>query len=228
VKSRAEAGRVRRALNREPVAEDATPLRRLDRWQAETMREELADLYVESSHAASGQGYRSRQEFLRRLAADVRRPGFAMVIAQGPTLTGCVYGFPVGRDGSWWHGYTGTLPEIIEQLTASGHVFAVAEMLIHPSESGQDFGHRLHDGLLADQDASLAATMVDRADAEACVILLSWGWTEIGEAVAIREGAKPTRLRVLVTQIDERTAQSPDGLTHDTHTQPPEGSAETR
>ena len=229
MKSRAETGRVRRALNHEPPADDATPLRRLDRWQAETMREELADLYVESSHAASGQGYRSRQEFLRRLAADVRRPGFAMVIAQGATLTGCVYGFPAGRDGSWWQGYTGTLPENYEQLTASGHVFAVAEMLIHPGESGQDFGHRLQDGLLSEQDASLAATMLDQADAEACAAFLSRGWTEIGEAAGIREGAQPTRLRVLVTQIGERTAQGPDdGLTHDAHTQPPEGSAETR
>lgn len=228
MKSRADTGRISRALNHEPLADDATPLRRLDRWQAETMREELADLYVESSHAASGQGYRSRQEFLRRLAADVRRPGFAMVIAQGATLTGCVYGFPVGRDGSWWQGHIGTLPEIYEQLTASGHVFAVAEMIIHPSEGGQDFGRRLQDRLLADQDASLAATMVDRADAEACVALLSWGWTEIGEAAEIREGAEPTSLRVLVTQIGERTAQSPDGLTHDAHSQPPEGSAETR
>jgi hypothetical protein len=222
VKARTEAGRLRRALYRRPADAGAVPLRRLDRWQAETMREELADLYIESSTVAPGQGYRSREEFLRRLAEDVRRPGFDMLIAQGASLAGCVFGYPVGRDGSWWQGFDGALPENREQLTASGHVFAVSEILIHPDERDRGLGRRLQEGMLADQDSSLGATMLDRADDVACAAFLSWGWLEVGEVLT---QSPPAGLRVLVMQIGERTAESPDGLAHDARTQPPEGSA---
>lgn len=222
MKARTEAGRLRRALYRRPADAGAVPLRRLDRWQAETMREELADLYVESSSVSTGQGYRSREEFLRRLAQDVRRPGFDMLIARGASLAGCVFGFPVGRDGAWWQGFDGPLPQNLEQLTASGHVFAVSEIMIHPDERARGLGRRLQEGMLADQDSSLGATMLDRADELACAAFLSWGWREVGE---IPTETPPAGLRVLVKQIGERTDESPDGLAHDARTQPPEGSA---
>jgi GNAT superfamily N-acetyltransferase len=146
-----------------------------------------------------------------------------MLIAQGRTLTGCVFGFPVGREGSWWQGVDGTLPENLEQLTASGHVFAIGEIMVHPHERDQGTGRRLQEALLADQDASLGVTMVDGADAAACAAFASWGWLEVGEA---RAEHAPNGLRVLVRQLGERTAENPDGLTHDARTQPPEGSAE--
>ncbi|SOD85316.1 hypothetical protein [Streptomyces sp. Ag109_G2-15] len=106
---------------------DAVRLRRLNRWQTESLKEDLADLYVESSDTAAGEGYHDRQDFLRRLTDDVRRPGFAMLVAETTTLVGCAFGSPVGRDGSWWQGFDATLPRSIEQLTASGHVFPVAD-----------------------------------------------------------------------------------------------------
>lgn len=58
-----------------PSAMDALRLRRLNRWQAETLKEDLADLYVESSRAQPGEGYRDREAFLRRLTGAVRRLG---------------------------------------------------------------------------------------------------------------------------------------------------------
>jgi hypothetical protein len=109
-------------------------LRRLNRWQAEGMREDLADLYVESTSTASGDEYRGREDFLARLAADVRQPGFSMLVAETAALAGCAFGFPVGRDGSWWQGFRGPLPQNLEQLTASGHVFAVTAIVVHPHE----------------------------------------------------------------------------------------------
>ena len=192
------------------------------------MREQLADLYVESSHAAPGQDYRGREEFLRRLAADVRRPGFDMVIAQGSKLVGCVFGFPVGRDGSWWQPFAGVLPGTLERLTASGHVFALAELMVRPYAHDQDLGRRLQDDLLVDQDASLAVTKVDRADSATFAVFLSRGWTEIaetGEVGGARAEAAPPRLRWLAMPLDERTAGDPDGLEHYRHARPPEGSA---
>lgn len=226
-----EAGRARRALLRRPLAAGVVPLRRLDRWQAETLREQLADLYVESSHAKPGQEYRGREEFLRRLAADVRRPGFDMVIAQGTSLVGCAFGFPLARDGSWWQEFTGPLPENLEQLTASGHVFACAELMIHPHEHDRDVGLRLQDGLLAHQDASLGVTKLDRADAATCAAFFAGGWIEIGvsggngEVGEATPQTAPTRLRWLAVRLDARTRQNPDGLEHNARSQPPEGSA---
>jgi hypothetical protein len=185
------------------------------------MREELADLYVESCTTAPGEGYRGREEFLRRLAEDVRRPGFDMLIAHEASLAGCAFGAPVGRDGSWWEGFVGALPENLEQLTASGHVFAVSEIMVHPHERDQGLACRLQQGLLADQNASVGATMLDRANTAAFAAFLSWGWQEVGEVL----GTGSTSLCVLVMRIGERTAGIPDGLAHDAGTQPPEGSA---
>ncbi|MGW2829614.1 hypothetical protein [Streptomyces sp. NPDC001286] len=50
---------------------DTVRLRRLNRWQAEGLREDLADLYVESTTTLPGEEFRGRQEFLRRLADGV-------------------------------------------------------------------------------------------------------------------------------------------------------------
>ncbi|MFJ9379416.1 hypothetical protein [Streptomyces sp. NPDC101455] len=45
-------------------AMDTVRLRRLNRWQAEGLREDLADLYVESSDAEAGEEFNDRQKFL--------------------------------------------------------------------------------------------------------------------------------------------------------------------
>jgi hypothetical protein len=203
VRARIEAARAGRVLYPKPRVPGGVPIRRLDRRQAETMREELADLYVESCFAAAGQEDREREDFLRRLAADARRPRFDMLIAQGRTLAGCVYGYPVGRDGSWWQGFVGTLPEGLEKLTASGHVFAVSEIVIHPDERDKGTGNRLQEALLADQDAAIGVTAVDAADEATCAAFRSWGWEEVGE---IRAGRVPGDLRVLATQPGARAA----------------------
>ncbi|MFI1399941.1 STAS domain-containing protein [Streptomyces sp. NPDC020681] len=90
-------------------ATDAVRLRRLNRWQAEDLCEELADLYVESSDLRPSEGYRSRsrEEFLHRLSGDIRRPGFAMVIAESTALVGCAFGFRVRSDDLGGSGSTG-------------------------------------------------------------------------------------------------------------------------
>ncbi|MFF3456734.1 hypothetical protein ACFYXH_20840 [Streptomyces sp. NPDC002730] len=197
----------------------AIRLRRLNRWQAEGLKEDLADLYVESTDTAAGEEYRNRQAFLRRLTDDVRRPGFAMLIAETTTLAGCAFGFPVRRDGSWWRGFDGTLPQSIEQLTASGHVFAITEIVVHPHEQDRDLARRLQERLLADHQASLGATLVDQADRATYAAFQSWGWQEIGE---VRRPPGPAVTRALVLALGERTAATPDGLAHNARTQRPE------
>ncbi|MGX5184671.1 hypothetical protein ACWKT5_18050 [Streptomyces avermitilis] len=219
-----------------PSPRDATVrLRRLNRWQAETLREDLADLYVESFQARPGEEYRGREAFLRRLTGDIRRPGFALLIAEDTAFAGCAYGFPVRREGTWWRGFDGPLPRSVEQLTASGHVFAITEIVVHPHAQDPDLARRLQERLITDHHASLGATMVDQADAATCDAFLSWGWRDIGAVrrpsdpvtrrpsdPAVRRPADPAALRVLVLPLGPRTAARPDGLAHENRTQRPD------
>ena len=119
-----------------PLVTRTTPtsLRRLNRWQTEGLREDMADLYAESCAATPGGEYRGRKDFLRRLTRDTWRPGFAALTAQAPSLVGYASGFPIARDGSWWSGFRGPLPEDVEQLTMSGRVFAISGIVVRPSE----------------------------------------------------------------------------------------------
>lgn len=193
-------------------------LRRLNRWQAEALREDVADLYVESAHPAPGAAHSGREAFLRRLTGDVRRPGFAMLVAERDALSGCVFGFPLRRDGSWWRGFLGPLPRDVEQLTASGHVFAISEVVVTPHEQALALGRRLQERLLDDHRASLGATLVPEADLRAQLAFRSWGWREIGE---VQRPPGATLFRALVLPLG-RTPGAPAGPEYPAGTRRPE------
>ncbi|MEV7884009.1 hypothetical protein ACWD3I_10875 [Streptomyces sp. NPDC002817] len=198
---------------------DTVRLRRLNRWQAEGMREDLADLYVESSVTPPGEEFRDRQEFLRRLEHDVQLPGFDMLVAEAEGLTGCASGVPVPRDGSWWEGFDGPMPQNLEQLTASGHVFAILETVVHPHRHAPGLARRLQERLLADHQSSLGVTLVDRSARSVRAAYMDRGWQEAGR---IQRMPGPTTLQVMVLPLGERTEDHPDGLTHNDRTQRPE------
>lgn len=93
---------------------ESVRLRRVNHWPAQGLGGELADLYVDHHEASAAEAHRSRsrsrQDFLNRLTGDIRRAGFAMVIAETDHLVGCAFGFPVCGDGFWWLGFDGPLP----------------------------------------------------------------------------------------------------------------------
>lgn len=155
-------------------------LRRLSRWQAEQLRETFADLWVEAYRGVAGHVYQDRQEFLRRFAHDLSLPGFDMVIAgAGSGTVGCAYGFRADRgDGSWRDLDEGGLPEV-EELTASGQVFAVAELMVLPEHRREGVATRLLAQLLVRADCALAVARVGGADARAGQAFAAWGWTEV-------------------------------------------------
>ncbi|KMS70320.1 hypothetical protein ACM01_31975 [Streptomyces viridochromogenes] len=186
-------------------------LRRLSRWLVEGLREDLVTLYAESRATPPGDPYRrpSSQNFLNRLTSDMRRPGFAMVIAETESLRGCAFGFPVGGDGSWWRDFDGALPRGIEQLTASGNVFAFTAILIRPGPQDRELARRVQERLLTHHQSSLGATLVDRADRPTLAALRSWGWLDIGE---LRRPAGATTFRALVLPFGERTTARLEGL----------------
>ncbi len=199
---------------------DAVRLRRVNRSLAQDLSGKLADLYVDARETSPREAYRApgRQDFLNRLTGDIRRPGFAMVIAETDHLVGCAYGFPVRSDGFWWLGFDGALPQSIEQLTASGGVFAITSILVQVHEQGQDVARRLQERLLSDHQASLGATLVDQDDHPTLASLRSWGWLDVGE---VRRPADPTMFRALVFPLGERTTARLEGLAHDAWTRWP-------
>jgi hypothetical protein len=199
---------------------DAVRLRRVNRSLAQDLSGKLADLYVDARETSPREAYRApgRQDFLNRLTGDIRRPGFAMVIAETDHLVGCTYGFPVRSDGFWWLGFDGALPQSIEQLTESGGVFAITSILVQPHEQGQDMARRLQERLLSDHQASLGATLVDQNDHPTLASLRSWGWLDVGE---VRRSADPTMFRALVFPLGERTTARLEGLAHDAWTRWP-------
>ncbi|GAA1897712.1 hypothetical protein GCM10009837_20040 [Streptomyces durmitorensis] len=186
-------------------------LRRVNRWLVEDLLEDLADLYVESRETEPREEYRSRsrQDFLNRLAGDIRRPGFAMVIAETDGLVGCAFGFPVRSDGFWWSGFDGELPRSIEQLTESDRAFAITNILVRPHSQDQALARRLQERLLGDHQASLGTTLVDQADHLALCAFRAWGWQDIGE-----NWSPPGAIvfRVLVLPLGERTMARLEGL----------------
>ncbi|WP_260327367.1 hypothetical protein [Streptomyces sp. TLI_185] len=192
----------------------------MNRWLAQGLVGELADLHVDSRETSAAEAYRSRSrlDFLNRLTGDIRRPGFAMVIAETDHLVGCAFGFPVRSDGFWWLGFDGALPQSIEQLTAAGGVFAITSILVQPHPQDQDVARRLQERLLSDHQASLGATLVDPDDHPALASLRSWGWLDVGE---VWRPVGTTMFRALVFPLGKRTTARLTGLARDAWTRWP-------
>jgi hypothetical protein len=199
---------------------DTVRLRRANRRQAQGLSGKLTDLYMDSRGTSLPEAYRrpSRRHFLNRLTADIRRPGFAMVIAETDGLGRCASGFPVRGDGFWRFGFGAAPPRGIEQLTASSGVFAIIDFPVRPHPQDAHVARRSQERLPADHQASLGATLADRAGHPALTSLRSWGRPAVGE---IRKPITATLLRVPVLPVGERTAPRLAGLAHDAWTRWP-------
>ncbi|MFG2135951.1 GNAT family N-acetyltransferase [Streptomyces sp. NPDC048650] len=158
-------------------------LRRLSRWQAETQRESVADLYAAAHHdPPAGQAAPQREEFLRRFAGyDVQRPGFEMVIGSDPTLAGCCYGYPADREGEWIREYPGPdgPPGELRETAAAGRLFLVAGLMVLPSHRRRRVATRLQEALLMRSTGALALALIAADNAPAGAALRSWGWRPV-------------------------------------------------
>ncbi|WP_051941180.1 hypothetical protein [Phaeacidiphilus oryzae] len=194
--------------------------RPLDRWQADDHRDALADLFVECCPRTPGQEFAHREEFIDRLTADVRREGFAMQVAetanlgQPARLVGCVYGYPLGRDGSWWPPMDDGLPPEVEQLTAAGQVFGIVQFLVHPRFQRHGVAEHLHDQLLTGtRRGAMAAIVVDEADRPLLDACRAWGWQDIGRTPAPGETGEAAAGEVagagaVAADAEERTGRA--------------------
>lgn len=193
-------GRMKREQGSSP--REGARLRPLTRGQVEDRLQELGDLYAEFSGGGPWAWNEARAAFLRHLAADARRPGFSLLIAETTVLTGCAYGFPVAGAGPWWAGFDGHVQGSLLRRVASGRLFAVSGIVV-PSRvrrENQDrawnLARRLQRRLLADNGAALGVALVEARDDGIAETLRSWGWRSAGDdpRTAVRSGS----CRVLV------------------------------
>ncbi|MFJ8112947.1 hypothetical protein [Streptomyces sp. NPDC096132] len=174
----------------------------LTRGQVEDRRQELGDLYAEISGGGPWAWNQARAAFLRHLAADARRPGFSLLIAESPRLTGCAYGFPADGAGPWWAGFDGHVRGSLLRRAALGRLFVVSGIVV-PSRVCREYqdrawnlARRLQRRLLADHGAALGVTLADPRDDRAVETLRSWGWRSAGDDTLT--AALPGPFRVLV------------------------------
>lgn len=158
-------------------------LRPLTRRQIEDRFAELGDLYAQTSGGGPRTWNAARGAFLRRLGADVRRPGFGLLIAETTVLTGCAYGYPVpGGDPRGLRGLKPYLPGSVLPVAASGRLFLVSGIVVparvrrQHQDRAWNLARRLQTRLLAEHDAALGITLVDRTDGATVQALRSWGW----------------------------------------------------
>ncbi|MFJ5153295.1 STAS domain-containing protein [Streptomyces sp. NPDC088353] len=182
----------------QPVLKDAIRLRRLTRWQAEGMCEDIADLAAESVAGTPGEAYHDRGDFLRRLAVTSHRPGFALLVAETTVLVGCAFGFPVGPDGSGWRGFDGTLQETIQRLTSRARFVVLTQVVAHPHAQHRDIARCLQQRLLTDLHSSLGVTLLHPADQAGQAAFSSWGWQNMGEVVGLPGPVAPCVLSLPV------------------------------
>ncbi|MGW5940844.1 GNAT family N-acetyltransferase [Streptomyces celluloflavus] len=156
-------------------------LRRLTRWQAETQRESVADVYVAARRGPSAEDGEGREEFLRRFAEhDIQRPGFEMVIGSDPALAGCCYGYAADRDGEWCRDFRGEVPQELRELGAAGRLFIIAELMVLPAYRRTRVATRLQQTLLIRSTAAMAVALVAPDNAPAGAAFRSWGWQPAG------------------------------------------------
>jgi hypothetical protein len=166
-------------------------LRPLTRRQVEDRFADLGDLYAQTSGGDPWAWNVARGAFLRQLAADVRRPGFSLLIAETTTLTGCAHGYPVpGGDPRGVRGLEPYLPGSVLPLAAAGRLFLVSGIVVparvrrEHQDRAWNLARRLQSRLLTEHDAALGVALVDRTDGATVQALRSWGWRyAVGETL---------------------------------------------
>ncbi|GHE10655.1 hypothetical protein [Streptomyces alanosinicus] len=189
-----------------PSPHEGTRLHELTRGQVEDRRQELGDLYAETSGGSPWAWNQARTAFLRHLAADARRPGFSLLIAETTALTGCAYGFPAGGAGPRWAGLGRHVQDGLLRRAAPRRLFVVSGIVVPPrvcwehQDRPWNLARRLQQRLLAGQRAALGVTLVDVRDDQAVETLRSWGWRSAGEDTLTAVPPGPFRVLVLAPE----------------------------
>ncbi|MFI0240486.1 hypothetical protein [Streptomyces sp. NPDC016845] len=133
----------------------------MSRTQVADRLPELGSLYAANCGTEPYEEDGRTRVFLRRLRSDIRRPGFALLVAENETLTAFSYGFPL---------HAGFF-----EIRA-----IVVPHRVRAQSPGRDWNlaRRLQRRLLLDHGHATGLTLVDGADTRTLVALRSWGWRD--------------------------------------------------
>ncbi|MGY0485765.1 hypothetical protein [Streptomyces sp. WG-D5] len=145
--------------DRGPSPWDAACIRRLTRCQAADRLPQLGWLYAANSGVEAGQWERLGAFFIRRLTLDMRRSGFALLIAEGAVPTACAYGFPLGS-----------------RLFGIREIVVPRRVRVQSAHREWNLARRLQRTLLSNQDRPTGVTVVDSSDLYTLMGLRAWGW----------------------------------------------------
>ncbi|MFJ4785582.1 hypothetical protein [Streptomyces sp. NPDC088794] len=164
-----------------PSPWEAERLRPLSRCQVMDRLPELGEMYAANSGAEPWRWDDLRLAFLGRLADDMRRPGFSLLVAENSTMTtACAYGFPL-RAG----------------------LFAIREIVVRPQVRRQstdrdwNLARRLQRRLLGEHADATGVTLVARFDVPTLAALRAWGWRDVSAGERWTPSADPRRVLLL-------------------------------
>ncbi|ARQ68591.1 hypothetical protein [Streptomyces marincola] len=156
-------------------------LRRLSRWQAEIEREDVGDLFTDALRDEPGVRAPDREAFIRWFVDhDVQQDGFDMIVAGGPALVGCAYGFRAERGGRWWESFTEG-QDGLPAVAAARQVFVVTGPVVAPGRRRGQIGTRLHRELLSRNGTLPQLALLQPGNAPARAAFQSWGWGKAGQ-----------------------------------------------
>ncbi|KAB2350205.1 GNAT family N-acetyltransferase [Actinomadura rudentiformis] len=158
--------------------------RRFDATGARQLRDTVELIYRDAyaDAIASGDPFDSVEQFMHRFDAyTAPERGFELVVAyttDGEPV-GQSWGWPLGERSAWWNG----LDEEPEPgfTQEDGHrTFALSEIMVRRSWTGQGVAHALHDELLAGRTEQRATLLVEQDNHNAYRAYRSWGWKKVG------------------------------------------------
>ncbi|ARX83256.1 acetyltransferase [Streptomyces alboflavus] len=143
---------------------------------AQDIRALLLDIH-DDAYAGEADEFHSRERFTEFVDAWSAKETWACVIGfENGEPVGYAYGAAFSP-GGWWRGVDDPA-----WLTEETRVFAVSELMVVPQWRKTGVSAKLHDTLIATQDAEFATLFVDTAHPRVVALYGGWGYQVIAES----------------------------------------------
>ncbi|MEU1879153.1 GNAT family N-acetyltransferase [Streptosporangium sp. NPDC020072] len=154
---------------------------RVDAAGARQYRDLVADIHLDAyaEEIATGDGFASDEAFLRRFDAYTSRDGFDLVFAYvDGVAVGQAWGWALTSGSAWWNNLEAE-PEPGFADEDGTRTFALSEIMVRRSWTGQGIARALHDTLLAARTERRATLLVRPDNTTAYGAYTRWGWRQV-------------------------------------------------
>ncbi len=139
---------------------DELALARYDTTTADTVYDEMVQLYLAANHDVTHLPFFSRKRFEASFVNQRAHAGFELVAARADgKLVGVIFGF----------------------TEIPGEQYAICEIMVAPEYQRRGVAKRLHDELLRLRPEHRADLYVRKDNTPAQAAYKKWGWTKVGE-----------------------------------------------